>query len=245
MAAALAPAYALEGLVEAACAGLAHRIACFRHARTGLVLHLVPGGPVTLGRRGGAVREGPVREAVVGPLLVARAPVLQAEWDLLGGEDRREHRGPDLPITGVSWRAARDWLARAGDGLRLPREAEWEHACRAGSATAFPWGDAADPAWCWWLDSAGGRPHAPEEHAGRANAFGLIDASGNVAEWCDDDLDLAMEGSAWQEWDPGKVLRGGSWDRPSSHARSAWREGAPPDRADPDVGLRPVVPVSC
>ncbi len=140
----------------------------------------------------------------------------------------------------MSWDAARAWLARAGDGLRLPTDAEWEHACRAGSETTFFWGDAADPAWCWWLDSAGGRPHAPEEHADRANAFGLVDPSGNVAEWCEDDLVLAMEGSAWQEWDPGKVVRGGSWDRPSSHARSAWREGAPPGRADPDQGLRAV-----
>ncbi len=237
----LAPAYAHEATVVAACAGLAHRVARFRHARSGLVMHLVPGGAVTLGRPGGGPREGPVRQAAPGPLLVARAPVLQAEWDLVGGvADRRAHTGPDLPIAGVSWHAARAWLARAGDGLRLPSEAEWEHACRAGSATAFCWGDVADPAWCWWLDTAGGRPHAPEEHADRHNAFGLVDASGNVAEWCEDDLVLAMEGSAWQEWDPGKVVRGGSWDRPSSHARSAWREGAPPGRADPDLGLRPV-----
>jgi formylglycine-generating enzyme required for sulfatase activity len=244
VASSLGAAFALEGATVAACAGLVHRVARFRHVRSGLLLHLVPGGALTLGRAGGGPREGPLRAAHVGPLLVAVTPVLQAEWDRVGGvADRRAHRAPELPVTGVSWHDARAWLARAGDGLRLPTEAEWEHVARAGSTTAFPWGEAADPAWCWWLDSAGGRPHAPAEHADRANAFGLVDTSGNVAEWCEDDLVLAMEGSAWQEWDPGKVVRGGSWDRPSSHARSAWREGAPPARSDGDLGLRPVVSV--
>lgn len=237
----LGPAFALEGVDLAACAGLTHRVARFRHAGSGLLLQLVPGGLTDLGRADGGPREGPARQAQVGPLLVARAPLVQAEWDRVGGvADRRPLRGPTLPISGVSWHAARAWLARAGDGLRLPAEPEWEHACRAGSRTTYCWGDAADPAWCWWLDTAGGRPHDPQEHADRGNAFGLVDVSGNVAEWCEDDLMLAMEGSAWQEWDPGKVVRGGSWDRPSSHARSAWREGAPPGRADPDLGLRPV-----
>lgn len=200
-----------------------------------------------MGREQGGPRERPVRSATVGALLVARTPLLQREWDGLGGgrqtglDDRRARKSPELPMCGVSWHSARAWLARAGDGLRLPTEAEWEHLARAGTTTAFFWGDAPDAAFAWTRETAGGRPHAPEEHVERANAFGLVDVSGNVCEWCEEDLVLAMEGSAWQEWDPGKVHRGGSFDRPWSHARSSWREGADPRRAEPDVGFRPVV----
>jgi formylglycine-generating enzyme required for sulfatase activity len=193
----------------------------FRHLRTGVELHLVPGGPA------------------LAPFLVGRFPVRQAEWDRVGGRDARAQADPDLPVTGVSWLAAQAWLARAGDGLRLPREAEWEHACRAGSAGAWFWGDAFDPAWCWCLDNAGGRPHACAEHAGRANAFGLVDMAGNVSEWCQDErLAPAEGGDYWQEWDPGRVHRGGSFDQPASRARSDARGGCAPDRAWPDLGLR-------
>jgi formylglycine-generating enzyme len=178
----------------------------------------------------------------VGPLLVARAPVLEREWlRVPGAPPLAARRGDALPVSGLTWRAARAWCALAG--LRLPTEAEWEMIARAGTSTAYPWGD--DPRGLWSRDTAGGRPHDPEERASFANAFDLVDVCGNVAEPCEDDLVLAMEGSAWQEWDPGKVVRGGSWDRPASHARTSWRDGVPPDRLEPDLGLRPAWSVEC
>jgi formylglycine-generating enzyme required for sulfatase activity len=162
----------------------------------------------------------------VAPLLVGRFPVLQAEWDRLGGEDDRAWRGPDLPIERVTWTAARAWLERAGGGLRLPSEAEWEYACRAGTQTEYFWGDAMDPAYCWFGGGAGWSTHAPAEHAGRANAFGLVDTSGNVFEWCEDayapyaaeDRDAAprRRGSL-------RVMRGGDAFSKAGFCRSAYR----------------------
>jgi len=179
--------------------------------------------------------------ARVAPLLVGRYPVRQEEWDRVGGPAagvRRPAAGPDLPAAGVSWLAARAWLARAGGGLRLPTEPEWEHACRAGAVTPWFFGARFDPAWCWYLDNAGRRPQEVSRHDERPNAFGLVDAAGNVTEWCDADLDVPMEGSSWQEWDPGKVHRGGSFERPSRYCRADVRAGADPRRTYPELGLR-------
>lgn len=236
--------FTLLGAADFACGPRAHRLGRLRHRATGAVFHLVPGGAFTAGRvgPGAATAEGPLRPARAGPLLVARTPVTRAAWDAVGGPlVGHGPRGPgdgDLPVGGVSDEVARAWLARAG--LRLPRELEWEWLARAGSATAFFWGDRPDAAWAWVQESAGGRPHEVEAHADRANAFGLVDVAGNVAERCDDDHLAAMEGSAWHEWDPGKAIRGGSWDQPWTRARSCWRAGADPRAAWPDLGLRPV-----
>lgn len=235
MAAALGPAYQALGLLALP----ARRVAAFRHARTGIVLHLVPGGSVRLGQQGGLPEEQPVRAVTLAPFLAGRAPVRQEEWDRLGGERAREQDDPDLPAHGVSWLAARDWLARAGDGLRLPREDEWEHACRAGSATAWWWGERFDAGAGWCLDHAGGGPHPVREHAARSNGLGLIDCAGNVSEWCQDARETAPQGGDyWQEWDPGRVHRGGSFDQPASRARSSFRSGAAPDKRYRDLGLR-------
>ena len=212
------------------------------HGPTGIRLHLIPGGPARLGQRDPLPHEAPPFTVQVAPVWIARAPVSQAEWDRLGGVDRRRVTDPERPIHGVSWLAARAWCARAG--LRLPREVEWEHAARAGSETPFPWGDEFDPARAWTLENAERTPQPAAQHAEVANDFGLIDTQGNVAEWCEGDLDQPMEGSAWHEWDPGKVLRGGSVERPSIYARCAYRAGADPRADYPDHGLRPALDVA-
>lgn len=220
----------------------AHRLGVFRHRSAGVQLHLLPGEPdLALGRAGaGALpQEGPARRAAVGPCLAGRFPLLAGEWARVPGFGRPPAGTPDdLPVAGVSWEGARAWLAAAGGGLRLPREAEWEHACRAGDASAWWWGEAFDPARCWALEQAGGRPRRVSEHAGQDHPFGLIDLAGNVSEWCEDDHDAPMEGSAWHEHDPGKAHRGGSFASPPACCRSAWRAGADPRRPQPSQGLR-------
>ena len=70
------------------------------------------------------------------------------------------------------------------------------------------------------------------------NAYGLVDAVGNVCEWCSDELDLPGEGSSWQEGNPGRVHRGGSHETPSLHLRASYRGGCDPRKAYPDLGLR-------
>ena len=129
----------------------------------------------------------PTRQVQVAPLLVGRYPLLQAEWDAVGGTDERSWKQADLPIEGVSWRDVRGWLRATGDGLRLPSEAEWEYACRAGTTSQFFWGDRIDRRYCWFGEAAEiWTTHPPAEHDAFPNAFGLVDMSGNVHEWCED-----------------------------------------------------------
>ncbi|MBL4849980.1 MAG: SUMF1/EgtB/PvdO family nonheme iron enzyme, partial [Planctomycetes bacterium] len=178
----------LETLSYAA-GGASHRIASFVHLRTGAALQLLPGGRY---ERGGLkaprrAREQPHHEVLLRPLLLGRLPLLQAEWDRVPGRDRRSWRRPELPIEGVSWEDARRWLSACGGGLRLPSEAEWEFACRAGTTSAYFWGDEASSTYAWF--GSGGAEwgtQPPHLHAGVPNAFGLVDVAGNLAEWCED-----------------------------------------------------------
>lgn len=154
------------------------------------------------------------------------------------------------PVTGLSWADARDyarWLsAQTGERYRLPSEAEWEYAARAGSLSAYWWGERPSPgtAWCFGCEP-GAAPRAPRPSGTlAANPFGLYDVAGNVLEWVEDcyhpSYDGApADGSAWVEADCARrVARGGSYMSAPGSVRSARREAvAPTERAD-HLGLR-------
>ncbi|MCB1134486.1 MAG: SUMF1/EgtB/PvdO family nonheme iron enzyme, partial [Verrucomicrobiae bacterium] len=164
-------------------------------------LHLLPGGRFEMGSSaaerallrergwGGDVPETPTAVVTVAPFLIARFPITEGVWSRAGGEELHWTLGEDHPIDAVSRAQLREWTARLG--LRLPSEAEWEYACRAGSRTIFYWGDAPDPSYAWMKESApAGDDYTnyPEHlHADRANAFGLVDMIGGLAEWVEDD----------------------------------------------------------
>jgi formylglycine-generating enzyme required for sulfatase activity len=124
-------------------------------------------------------------------------------------------------------------------GARLPSEAEWEGACRAGTETQY-WSGDGEEAFerVGWLDlhRVGEKP---------ANALGLYDVHGNVDEWCQDlwhdDYDGApVDGSAWEEGgDRGRVVRGGSWYDPPALCRSAFRFRGHPSHRVGWLGFRP------
>jgi formylglycine-generating enzyme required for sulfatase activity len=174
--------------------------------------------------------------------------------------------GDDFPVSCVSFADAQayvQWLsAKAGARYRLPSEAEWEYAARAGSRTLRPWGDDAtdgcDFANTYDLVGAAryrlGWPEAPcrDGQADLApggqfgpNAFGLQDMIGNVSEWVQDCATGSYVGRprdarAW-EWLGGcaeRVQRGGSWLTPAADSRSAARAAAPAGERSADVGFR-------
>lgn len=207
------------------------------------LLHL-PAGSVTLADR----RLGRSWTVEVEPYLLGAVPVTQERYAEVTGQWPSTARGAGLPVEGVSWwdavrfcnaLSAREGLAPAydlagesvdwdagADGYRLPTEAEWEHACRAG--TSGPrYGPLDDIA--WYRDNAEERSHPVGRKQG--NAWGAHDMLGNVWEWCWDVYDAEVYGSY-------RVLRGGGWyDEHWSCRASVRRRSHPTFRID-DVGLR-------
>ncbi|MGW2813826.1 formylglycine-generating enzyme family protein [Streptomyces sp. NPDC001415] len=176
-------------------------------------------------------------------------PVTQAEWERVCETRPSTAQGDRLPVEGVSWldavrycdaRSRREGFTPAyrlgedgsvepngsADGYRLPTEAEWEHACRAGTTEAR-YGPLDDIA--WHRANSGERIH--EVGGKRPNAWGLHDMLGNVWEWCWDVYDAEVYKSY-------RVLRGGGWfDEPWSCRASVRRRSHPTFRID-DVGFR-------
>ena len=152
----------------------------------------------------------------------------------------------------VSWEDAQayaDWLnKKTGKEFRLPSEAEWEYACRAGTRTRFYTGDSdkdLDRAG-WYRSNSGNKTHPVGEKA--PNVWGLYDMHGNVWEWVEDDWQGSYssyngapdDGRAWVENSRGsyRVLRGGSWFNAAQDCRSAMRYSFAPGYRDGGVGFR-------
>ena len=184
---------------------------------------------------------------ILRPFLLCRTECTQAVWDRIGGEDDRRFNGPSLPIESVTWNEVQAWLKKTG--FRLPTEAEWEYACRAGTRTPYANGetDADLGAMAWYRTNSLDRTHAVKRLA--MNAFGLFDMHGNVWEWCQDryrsDYDRApRDGSAYVAEDAAdRVVRGGSWFSYAANCRSARRLAVPPETRKPYIGFRPAVSI--
>lgn len=182
---------------------------------------------------------------------LASCPVTQALWREVTGESRSRFRGDNRPVERVSWEDCQEFcrqLARLDDRpYRLPTEAEWEYACRAGTSTAYFFGASLSSlrANCDHRDPTGqGTTRGAPTPAGTfpANAWGLYDMHGNVSEWCADWYGPypaeALEDYVGPEYGDFRVLRGGSWSSPRTSCRSACRfQFAPGDRHS-DFGCR-------
>jgi len=253
---------------------------------------LISGGTFQMGSNNGRDNEKPVHTVTVASFYMSKYPVTNKEYTLYKPEAISFESKPAYPVNCVNWYNAveycnwlsdRDGLSRcyrgSGDnikmdlsknGYRLPTEAEWEYACRAGTTTEYYWGDKMDGDYCWYLDN----PKNWINPVGQknANSFGLYDMSGNVWEWCWDLYDKdyyknspsknptgPSSGSGRVErvrgwtyladgWRTPKVspravvIRGGSWDSGAEHCRSAGRSYFTPvsTRTCNNVGFRPV-----
>lgn len=163
----------------------------------------------------------------------------------------KEHNdfGDDASVIMISWNDAQafiDWLNKTdGGGYRLPSEAEWEYACRAGGYHLFCGSNSADGLiWAGGDSTAVKRPPEPAAGAKLANAFGLYDMSGNVKEWAqdcwhDDYNGAPDDGSARIGGEcEFRVSRGGSWRNCISSLRAAFRTYYSPDERNPNFGFR-------
>ena len=201
-------------------------------------------------------REKPPHPVTVSSFYMGRYPITQAQWQAIAAtakididlETNPSHfKGDELPVESVNWYEATEFCKRLSRETkreyRLPSEAEWEYACRAGTTTAFHFGETitADLAnyrgtETYYADEPEGkyrRKTTPVGYFQAANAFGLYDMHGNVWEWCADtwhnNYDGApTDGSAWIENgdDNRSPLRGGSWCIHPYYCRSACRYGS-------------------
>jgi len=227
--------------------GRLRKVKIYKHRATGLEFVLVPGASVTMGTPEGAPgrygNEGPEHRVKIKPFLLCRTECTQEAWDKIGGNDIRQWKGADLPIERVSWDDCTIWCRKAG--LRLPTEAEWEYACRAGTSTAFYAGNGeADlDAIGWYRKNADGRTHPVGKK--KSNAFGLVDMSGNVWEWCEDTwhenyVGAPRDGTAWIGEDAAKrVVRGACWESQAQYCRSFTRTAFRQGLRDSSTGFRP------
>jgi formylglycine-generating enzyme required for sulfatase activity len=202
---------------------------------------VVPDGEFDMGSTETPVEQPAHHVTIANPFAIGRREVTFAEWDLCvaaGGCKYRpgDHgwgRG-DRPVIDVSWDDAGEfvgWLSqKTGHAYRLPTEAEWEYAARAGSASAYWWGREIGVGRAKCADCGGDAAmRTAPTGSFRPNAFGLYDTAGNAAEWVQDCWNASYrgaprDGSAWTTGDCSlRVLRGGSFASKANAMRSASR----------------------
>jgi formylglycine-generating enzyme required for sulfatase activity len=236
------------------------------------MLHMVqiPGASFTMGApasdAGGSHFEWPQRLVNVPPFYLGKYPMTIDQWRAVMGASPPAMKGLNnkfkvngrQPVVSVSWREAEAFCMKLSRmtrrAYRLPTEAEWEYACRAGTASPFAFGESitrevvnydGDLLRLLGQDCATN----PVGSLGVANAFGLFDMHGNVWEWCGDYWHASYEGaptdgSAWRcDTDQGtRVLRGGSWSGPARYCRAAARRfGGHPRVRSREIGFRVVM----
>jgi len=213
--------------------------------------------------------EEPQHEVNVSAYFMGRYPITQAQWRFVARLDQvnREldleptaFKGGSPPVEQVSWHDAVEFCDRlsafTGRAYRLPTEAEWEYACRAGTTTPFHFGETITTDLAnynggyTYNDEPQGeyrKTTTPVDHFGIANVFGLCDMHGNVYEWCQDHWHdnyegAPTDGSAWlsENENAYRVLRGGSWYVNPRDCRSAYRDLNTPDDRVTYIGFRVV-----
>jgi formylglycine-generating enzyme required for sulfatase activity len=186
------------------------------------------------------------------PFYLQTTPVTQGQWRKVMGANPSSFKdcGEDCPVEMVSWEDAHQFIAKLNEmegasGYRLPTEAEWEYAGRAGSNTEFYFGD--DPVrlgeYAWYSVNSGNQTHAVGQK--KSNAWGLYDMSGNVWEWVEDDWHATYEGApgdgtAWvgTQRTASRVVRGGAWGVIARYCRMSTRYYGNAAARNSHVGLR-------
>ena len=202
--------------------------------------------------------ESPRHAVTLDAFQLMTTEVTQAQWQAVMGANPAVFKGDDLPVVNVSWLDAQAFISALdardpGHRYRLPTEAEWEYACRAGSAGRWCCGDESAPlgdfAWFWrncgdsllagnWSSQRIRANHGGLHPVGlkQPNAWGLHDMHGNAFEWCQDWFDAYDASARTNPAGPAsgarRVLRGGSWRGSALHLRCAVR-----GRRDPAVAL--------
>ena len=200
-------------------------------------VHIAPGS-FEMGSSNGDADEKPVHTVAISrEFWLGKYEVTQAEYEKLTGGNPSRFEGARNPVETVPWQAAADFCRKltesergagrlpAGYEYRLPSEAEWEYACRAGTGAAYCFGDDAGRLQ-EYADHAGNNDSGTAEAGQRLpNAYGLFDMHGNVWEWCADLFRERMtaDGDTRNPAEQRRSVRGGNWHDPPENCRSANR----------------------
>lgn len=226
--------------------------------QSGVAMALVPAGWFTMGSDRGEGDQSPAHETWVDAFLIDQHEMTQEVYGQLVPVSGSHFKGPQRPVEMISWADAAwycNMRSRAeglqpcydeetaecdfdADGYRLPTEAEWEYACRAGTTTRWSFGN--DPRklgkYAWFKGNSNNTTHPVKQK--RPNPWGLYDMHGNVAEWCNDVYDEDYYGNSPEKNPRGPaqgekcVLRGGAWNSHGPACGSAYRVGEDPGFQD-------------
>jgi formylglycine-generating enzyme required for sulfatase activity len=241
-----------------------------------LEMVLIPGGSFQMGAAENELEsnedELPQHLVTVPTFFMGRYPITQAQWravatlpqeEITLETDPSHFQGDDHPVESVNWHEAVEFCQRlskeTGRNYRLPSEAEWEYACRAGTKTPFHFGETITTDLANYDGNSVYEKGPKGEYREQttavgefevANNFGLCDLHGNVWEWCADAWHnnykgAPVDGSVWEAGgdDSYRVIRGGSWDDDPWDCRSAYRYYFTPDGRDNRFGFRVVCAV--
>ena len=203
----------------------------------GLDMVPVPTGEFIMGANDGAVDAKPAHSVKVEGFLMDQHEVTQEVYEKIMNANPSRRKSPKSPVEQVTWSAAvkfcnarsaqegltpcydpKTWQCNfAATGYRLPTEAEWEYACRAGSSSLFYFGDRPEnlKSYAWFEANSESKPHAVSQW--KPNAWGLYDMAGNVWEWCNDFYGAKYyrgsppDNPRGPEQGEKRVLRGGAW----------------------------------
>jgi formylglycine-generating enzyme required for sulfatase activity len=204
----------------------------------GVTLEIVslPAGQFTMGSSESDY-EQPPHQVKVNSFAIGKYPVTQAQYQaVMGNNPSHFKNNPQNPVECVSWNDAKAFCQKlseiTGKNYRLPTEAEWEYACRAGTTTRYYFGDDDNQLgdYAWYYENSNDTTHPVGQK--KPNGWGLYDMSGNVWEWCEDDWHSSYNDNDY------RILRGGSWDCFLDYCRSAGRGWVNPAARWTDDGFR-------
>ena len=244
-------------LLSLSAAVLFVNLSCARAPARGAQLIKAKGKTAILGRKGMAT--APVRSVVLkNDFEIDRTEVSAGLFQTIMGKAHSIiSKDTSMPVTNVSWLEAAQfcnrrslkqglapcytpamWICdRSKNGYRLPTEAEWEFACRAGAIGRFFWGDRFNGKYCWTKENSRDSLHAVATK--KPNRWGLYDMIGNVWEWCDDRYVAKPGSDSAGYWQLGpKVLKGGSWSSDAASLGCAERDSGAVESKSKGVGFR-------
>ncbi len=216
----------------------------------GIEFVLIPAGDFLMGSNDADADkdEQPIHKVIISrPFYLGKYEVTQAQWQAVIGENPSHFKGEKQPVEQVSWDDVQKFVRRLNDKegrevYRLPTEAEWEYAARAGSTTAFSFGDDHSQLgeYAWYSENSGNDTHPVGTR--KANAWGLHDMHGNVWEWVQDWYGRYEAETVTDPVGPVsgsyRGARGGGWYDDAGYCRSAYRSHAAPVNRGHDLGFR-------